>query len=128
MEKWLKNNLKYVTIVLLILFMFKNIQSCNRKMTIRIQEKNLSGQCDTLLKAKDNIINQKIIIIDSLNKELLSKEFLIKDMSAELRIAGVKYDEAQKRADAIQKTASSIKSNTTIQVNGVERDTIKNKK
>jgi hypothetical protein len=113
MENWIKKNLRYITIAFIALFMIKNVQSCNRKMSLKIQTKNLTEMCDSISSSKD-------IIIDSLNNEILSREFLIKDLSTELRIAGVKYDEAQKRADAIQKTASSIRSNTTIEVKGAE--------
>lgn len=80
-----------------------------------MQEKKLTQQCDSLMREKDNEIN-------SLKKENLEKEFLIIDIKNELKIAGVKYDEAQKRADAVQKTAQSIRANTTIQVNGVEKN------
>ena len=70
----------------------------------------------------DSITNQKNKEIDSLKKENLSKDFLLIDLKNELKIAGVKYDEAQKRADAVQKTAASVKSNKTIEVKGVERE------
>lgn len=111
MEKWLKKNLQYITIIFIALFLIKNVQSCNRKMSLKIQTKTLTETCDSLNKSKDQII-------DSLNQEILSREFLIRDLGAELKVAGVKYDEAQKRADAVQKTASSIRANTTIEVRG----------
>jgi hypothetical protein len=97
-------------------------------MSLKIQNKNLSEVCDSITNLKDQRINNQNFEIDSLNREILSREFLIKDLSTELKIAGVKYDEAQKRADAIQKTASSIRANTTIEVRGVEKDTTKNKR
>ena len=125
MEKWLKKNLKWITLALAFLFFIKSFQSCNRKATIRIQNKNLSEQCDSLLQIKDQIIREKSYIIDSLDKEILVREFFIKDLSTELKIAGIKYDEAQKRAEAIQRTAERIQTNTTIEIKGAERDTIK---
>jgi hypothetical protein len=128
MEKWFKKNLHYITILFVCLFLIKNVQSCNRKMSLKIQNKNLSEVCDSITNLKDQRINNQNFEIDSLNREILSREFLIKDLSTELKIAGVKYDEAQKRADAIQKTASSIRANTTIEVRGVEKDTTKNKR
>ena len=69
-----------------------------------------------------NVVNNRNQIIDSLNKELITKEFIIKDLTTELKIAGIKVDEAQKRADAVQKTVQSIKANTTIEVKGVEKE------
>jgi hypothetical protein len=118
MEKWFNKNLKWIVLVLFLLLSIKTFQSCSRKTSLRIQEKKLTTQCDSIV---NGLTHER----DSLIKEIISREFLIKDLSTELKIAGVKYDEAQKRADAIQKTAASIKANTTIEVKGVERDTDK---
>jgi len=125
MEKWLKKNLKYITIILLALFLIKNVQSCNRKMTIRIQEKNLTTNCDSLLNLKDKVISSKNLEIDSLERENLTKDFIIIDLTNELKIAGVKVDAAERRAEAVQRTAERVKTNTTIQIKGAERDTSK---
>lgn len=122
-ENFLKKNTKWVIIVLSVLFMFKTIQSCNRNMTIRSVEKRVTKERDSLIGLRNNKIEVLNLVIDSLNGELLTKEFLIKDLTTDLRIAGVKVNEAERRADAIQKTASSIKTNTTIEVkNSVDKD------
>jgi hypothetical protein len=102
--EWLSKNLKWITIILFFLFCIKSCQSCNRQNLLNTQEKKLS---------KDT---------DSLKKEIGTRDFLIMDLKNELKVAGVKYDEAQKRADAIQKTASSIRANTTIQIKGAEKE------
>jgi len=94
-------------------------------MSLRFQSKRLNEKYDSISRIKDLKIYNQNLIIDSLNREILSREFLIKDLSTELKVAGVKYDEAQKRADAIQKTVSAIRANTTIEIKGVDRDTIK---
>jgi len=129
MEKWLKKNLKWITIILLILYMFKNFQSCNRKMSLNIQEKNMTENCDSLQDILHNEINVLNVYVDSIAQENLTKKFMIQDLRSDLKIAGIKADEAQRRADAVQKTAESVRSNTTIEVRGVERDTsdIRNK-
>jgi predicted Holliday junction resolvase-like endonuclease len=101
---WINKNLKWIILIVLFLLMIKTFQACSREVSLRNQEK------------KSNIQ------IDSLKKEILARDFLVLDLKNELKIAGVKYDEAQKRADAVQKTASSIKANTTIEVKGVERE------
>lgn len=124
---WLKKNLRYITLVLLALFFIKTFQSCNRKMALRVVETNLTEERDSLLNMKDIIISEKDFVIDSLEAEILTKEFLIRDLYNDLEIAGVKVDEAQRRADAVQRTAERIKQNTTIEVKGVERDTTENK-
>jgi hypothetical protein len=126
MEKWFKKNLKYVAILFIALFLIKSIQSCNRKMSLRIVEKNLTIEKDSLLNEKDNIIAFKDVVVDSLNTEILTKDFIINDLTNELKIAGVKVDAADKRADAVQRTAEKIRTNTTIEIKGAERDTTKN--
>lgn len=125
MEKWLKKNLRYVSLVLLALFLLKNIQSCNRKMALKVVERNLTEECDSITTEKNNIILEKDLIIDSLENEIITKDFMIKDLTSDLKVAGVRVDAAERRADAVQKTAESIKANTTIEVKGVERDTTK---
>jgi len=109
--EWLIKNLKWITIVLAFLFLLKTCESCNRANKLKTQEKKLTAQCDSLIKVGNNII-------DSLQKENMAKDYLIKDLSTELKIAGIKYDEAQKRADAVQKTVKDMKANTTIEIKG----------
>jgi hypothetical protein len=128
MEKWLRKNLKYITIILLALFLAKNTQSCNRKMSIRILEKNLTSECDSLLNNKNEIISSQSFEIDSLKNEIITKNYMIKDLTMDLKIAGVRVDEAQRRADAVQRTAERVKSNTTIEIKGAEQDSSKMKK
>jgi hypothetical protein len=125
---WLKKNLRYITMILVALLFIKTFQSCNRKMSMRVVEKNLTEERDSLLYMKDQIISGKNLVIDSLEKENITKDFLIKDLYNDLEIAGVRVNEAQRRADAVQQTAESVRSNTTIEVRGVEKDTTENKK
>ena len=118
MERFKKNN-KIITIIIVCLFLIKTVQSCNRKMTIGVNEQNYKTELDSIKTTTSDII-------DSLGHEIVKRDFIIIDLNAELKIAGVKATEAQKRAEAIQKTAESVKSHTTttIEVKGVERDTI----
>ena len=126
MERWLRKNLKYIAIILLALFLIKTTQSCNRKMSIRTLEKNLTTECDSLLNDKDQIISTQSIENDSLKIEIVTRDYMIKDLTSDLKIAGVRVDEAQRRADAVQRTAEKVKSNTTIEIRGAERDTTTN--
>lgn len=123
---WLKKNLRYITILFIALFLLKNFQSCNRKMAIRSLEKNLTEECDSITGIKDAHINALNLEIDSLRSENLTKDFLIKDLESDLKVAGVRVNAAERRADAVQRTAERIKQNTTIEVKGVERDTTNN--
>lgn len=127
MEKWLKKNLRWVTLVVFVLFVFKTIQSCNRGMSIRIQEKNMIEDCDSLLNEKDRVITGLEDENDSLRREVTTRDFIIKDQANDLEIAGVKVNEAERRADAVQRTAEAIRANTTIEIKGAEKDSTKNK-
>jgi len=128
MEKWLRKNLKYVTLIFIALFLLKTTQSCNRKMSIRTLEKNLTTECDSLLMVKDQVIMEKTLEIDAYIKNQVVQDYYIKDLENELKIAGVKVDAAERRANAIQQTAEKIRTNTTIEIKGAEQDTSKIKK
>jgi len=128
MEKWLRKNLKYIALILLTLFLLKTTQSCNRKMSLKTMEKNITMEYDSLLNEAKSIISLQIYEIDSLENEIVTRDYMIKDLTTDLKIAGVRVDEAQRRADAVQRTAEKVKSNTTIQIKGAEEDTSKIKK
>ena len=121
--EWLKKNLKYITIILFALFLLKSVQSCNRNMSLNTADKKHKTEVDSIKKEFNSVILVYENEIDSLEKELVARDFMIKDLTADLKIAGVKVNEAERRANAVQKTAESIKANTTIEVKGVERDT-----
>ena len=125
MEKWLKRNLKYIVIVLIGILVISKIQSCNRKMSNRIAEKNLVENRDSLLHEKNLIIGKKDLAIDSLKTVIITRNYEILDLERDLEIAGIKVNAAERRADAVQRTAEKVKSNTTIQIKGAERDTTK---
>ena len=125
MEKWLKKNLKYVTIIFITLFLIKTTQSCNRKISLRIVEKNMTEEMDSLLMIKDQTIMEKALIIDSLEDHTVILDYYIKDLENDLEIAGVRVNAAERRADAVQRTAERVKTNTTIEIRGFERDTSK---
>ena len=127
MEKFLKKNLKWITLVFIFLFCIKSFQSCLRKTEITRLEKTSIYVCDSLL-------NEKNIIIDSLENgwevDLKERDYMIKDLINDLKIAGVKVDAADKRANAVQSTAEKIRANTTIEIKTQEnkKDTLENKK
>jgi len=127
MNKFLKKNLKWITLVFIFLFCIKSFQSCLRGTELSRLKKTAAYECDSLL-------NEKDIVIGSLKTEITTKEYMIYDLANELKIAGVKVDEADKRANAIQRTAEDgfraaekIRTNTTIEIKGqeVQKDTLK---
>ena len=123
MNRWLKRNLKYITLILLTLLIIGRIQSCNRKMGTRIREKAMTEECDSLMLGQQNIINNLNVEIESLKTEIITRDYEIMDLEKDLEIAGIKVNAAERRADAVQKTAEAVKANTTIEIKGAERDT-----
>ena len=123
MNRWLKRNLKYITLILLALLIIGRIQSCNRKMGSRIRENNLSAECDSIVQQKNDIIGSKDLVIDSLRTIIITRDYEIMDLEKDLEIAGIKVNAAERRADAVQRTAEAVKANTTIEIKGAERDT-----
>ena len=93
MEKFIKKNLKWIALILLFLFFIKSFQSCLRKTTIARLEKTTKYECDSLLNDKD-------IIIDSLqsgwNIDNKTKDYIIQDLTNELKITGVNVDAKEK--------------------------------
>lgn len=119
---WIEKNLKYITIIFFTLFLIKSIQSCSRNMSLNTTKKNMAKECDSVsMLFQNNIVNYRLFI-DSLENVIIIRDFEIKDLTTELKIAGVKVNAAQRRADAVQKTAESVRHNTTttIEVKGVE--------
>ena len=123
MERWLRRNLKYITLILLALLLMSRIQSCNRKMGTRIKEKAMTEECDSLINVMDQKINNLYVEIESLKTEIITRDYEIMDLEKDLEIAGIKVNAAERRADAVQKTAEAVKANTTIEIKGAERDT-----
>jgi hypothetical protein len=102
-EQFFSKNMKWLALALLILFLFKSAQSCNRNMGASIKE------------------TRYIHIIDSLNTKynMLEKESTatINELTYELKLAEEKAAAADKRAGAVQSVAEKIRANTTTTVN-----------
>lgn len=124
-ETFFKKNLKIITIVIFGLFMIKTFQSCNRDLKITKLEKEIVYTTDSLAIVRGDLEKTFKVEIDSLKGVILERDFLIKDLDNELKIAGVRASEAQRRADAVQQTAEKVKNNntTTILIEKEDRDT-----
>lgn len=101
-----QKNLKWITIVTLVLFLFKSIQSCNRNSKLDILSSKYENKIDSL--------NQNY---DSLYK---SSQDSIKILNFALKLSEQKTLSAEERAQAVQTAVEKIKSNTTITVKGAE--------
>ncbi len=101
-QQFFTKNMKWFTLVFLLLFLFKSIQSCNRNMGIRLSEKKYKYTIDSLTKK-----------YDILEKESSAR---IKEIEFELKLQKEKVEGANKRADAIQSVAEKVKTNTIVNI------------
>jgi len=115
--QFFEKNMKWITLALFLLLMFKSVQSCNRNMAINMSSKKYIEQIDSLTIEYNEY---KEIAQDS-----------IKKLNFELKLANEHANAANERATAVQTAVEKIKSNTTttVVVKGAEevKDTNKNK-
>ena len=109
-------NLKWITLALLFLFLFKSTQSCNRKAQLNMGAKVYIEQIDSL---KKEYSTYKEVTQDS-----------IKQLNFELRFAHEQVKAADQRATSVQSAVEKLRANTTttVVVKGAERDTTPIKK
>ena len=114
-EQFFKKNMKWILLVVTILFLVKSVQSCNRNMTIT----NLS---DEIIQLEDSLSLTYGTEKEELLLQLRNCEKLTSDLEHDVKLANSQRDEANKRADAVQSTAEKTRSNTTstIVVKGAE--------
>lgn len=104
MELRIEKNIKWVAIVLTVLFVFKTVQSCNRGAKINTMDKKHTQTVDSL-KSKNETAQDSI-----------------KRLNFELKLASERVKSATERANAVQSTAEKMKANTTVVVKGVEKE------
>jgi len=130
MSNFIKKQYKYIILILVVLFTIKFIQSCNRSNQLYyVQHKNakLLIQKDSICLIKTNNLKDSIKI---LNNNIKNKDKTIEYLKYKVRVANVSSAAANKRAEAIQKTVSAIRKNTTISIQNIskENDSTINKK
>lgn len=74
---WISRNIKWIAIVLFILFLFKNVQSCNRRVALNTQERRHTELVDSLRQNKNSEI-------DSLKGVIIDKNLLITNLETRL--------------------------------------------
>ena len=123
MEKWIIRNLKWFTLIFIALFIFKSVQSCNRKMSIKIMEKNLVYERDSIIKERDKEI--ELFKID-----IRTKDYTIKDLTNEVdKVNKINEKLENDNQNVNEQLKLCLKRNVTIQqeFKGVEKDTTKKK-
>jgi hypothetical protein len=116
-KPWFERNWKHILIAVSVLFLFQSMRGCLNSTEHRIEMKKIEAERDSVYQVKD----QQIVELQNL---LEDAQDIIQEQSYELKLAGVKAEEADKRAQAIQETAAKIKQNTTIEI---KADTTRNK-
>lgn len=108
-QEWLAKNLKWITILLLVLLLFKSTQSCTRSMNITAAERKTAHTIDSLTKKVDILERQK--------------SDTIKYFQSEIKVANSKVKSAEKNVEDVKEVAKR----TTIINNIQKTDTIKKK-
>jgi hypothetical protein len=108
-QQFFEKNMKWFALAFLCLFLFKSLQTCNRKMVTRISEKEYKHTIDSLTKKYD--------ILEK------SSSDTIKKLHFEIKLQTEKAGEADKRATAVQSVAEKMRANTTVNVRGAQIDT-----
>lgn len=106
-EQFFSKNLKWFALALLFLFLFKTMQSCNRKTIINKGAKEYIHTIDSLEHKYNNCYKDSQ---DSLKK-----------LNYELKLANEQVKAANERAAAVQSAVEKMRSNTTITVKGAEK-------
>jgi hypothetical protein len=113
-EHFFSKNLKWITLVLVLLLILKFVQGCNRNMGINMDKKKYTHEIDSLKRKYNNYYQ-------------LSQDS-IKELNFQLRMANERALSANDKAQAIQNAVEKIKNNTTITVQGAEEIKDTNKK
>jgi hypothetical protein len=106
MENWFKKYLRHIAFGLLFLLVMKNAQSCNRKMSLRIAQKNHIEVVDSLGG-----------VIDSLRSEIVDRNY---------RIREVERDGSEKLAVALSETSGQSSVNIESLLRQLDRSTQEN--
>ena len=114
-QQFFTKNMKWIALVLFILFLVKSVQSCNRNMT--------NTQLNTeIIHLNDSLSTMYGTEKETLLLQLRECETDKAQLEYEVKLANAAKESANKRADAVQSTAEKTRSNTTstIVVKGAE--------
>lgn len=93
-QQFFQKNLKWITLGLLVLFLFKSVQSCNRNMGTTITEKEYKHTIDSLTKKAD-ILERKLELCE--NEVRIKNEIISADKSQRERELEIRQKEAEKK-------------------------------
>lgn len=114
-NEFFAKNQKYILIIAISLFFIKSFQSCSRNMTIKKLDKEIIHLSDSLTTMMDNETGTLVLQLQKANDS-------IKELNYEVKLAKSRATSADRRANAVQSTASKIRENTTIKIENNNRD------
>ena len=114
-QQFFSKNMKWVLLVVSILFVVKSVQSCNRNMVITNMNSEIVHLNDSLSTTYGTEKETLLLQLRECEKDNTQLEY-------EVKLANAGKESANKRADAVQSTAEKTRSNTTstIVVKGAE--------
>ena len=105
-ETFFKKNLKYITIILLALFLIKSSQSCNRNMANKRLTKENTYLVDSLTTMHTSEKGVYLLQLQNCSDK-------VKELEYEVKLANAEIVAANRRADAVQSTAEKVRDHTT---------------
>jgi len=114
-QQFFSKNMKWILLVVSILFVVKSVQSCNRNMVITNMNTEIIHLNDSLSATYGTEKETLLLQLRECEKENTQLEY-------EVKLANAAEKSANERADAVQSTAEKTRSNTTstIVVKGAE--------
>jgi len=109
-EVFFNKNIKYIALILMFLLFIKTFQSCTRNMTIKRLNKEII-HIDDSLKTKHNIEKELLML------QLSKANDSIQNLNYRVKLGEDRVKGANRRADAVESTASKIKENITTTIN-----------
>lgn len=118
-KSWFERNIKTLLIVFVVLFLGQSIRGCVNTSSLERTVKRNTAVNDSI-----SAIDRKNYV--DLQEVLDTSQDENQRLIFELKIAGVRVEEAEKRALAIQSTAEKVKNNNTTTIK-IQADTTKTK-
>jgi len=120
-EQFFTKNSKWIIMGLTVLFLMFAVKTCNRNMTIRGLNTEITNLGDSLkleYKTDIGIANDSI---EDLNYQVNDLEFQVKLAEGKATSADKRANETRNNSRLAMEMAGKIKTNTTIEVKGVEQ-------
>ena len=120
-QQFFSKNMKWIVLVLFILFMVKSVQSCNRNMTITQLDTEITHLNDSLSTMYGTEKETLLLQLRGCEGDKAQLEYEVKLLKAAKESADRRAAAAESNNKSAMEMAGKIKTNTTIEVTGVEQ-------